>query len=155
MENSTTLLDWIKVLGPIIFSWPLVILFVAIYFRQPLLRILENFSESNINQAKIGPVELGEQKEELPESLHFLVDSFVTTHELDHLEKLNNSDTFEYERNDHFMAELKRLCSLGLIKSSRGLDNLPAHGNLKETLEITERGKQYIEMRNRLVKSES
>ncbi|HEY9881375.1 MAG TPA: hypothetical protein V6D29_23160 [Leptolyngbyaceae cyanobacterium] len=154
MEDSATLLDWIKVLGPILFSWPFVILFVALFFRKPLLKILENFSESDINQAKIGPVELGEQKEELPKDLHFLVDSFVTNHEFEHLQKLNSSDVFDYEKTDHFISELKRLCSLGLIQSQGHLEDLPSQGNLKEKIEITDRGKQYIEMRSRLVKVE-
>lgn len=155
MKSSATLLDWIQVLGPIIFSWPLAILFVSLVFKKPLIKILENFSESNINRAKIGPVEIGEEKEEKeepPEDLHFLINSFVTGHELNHLQKLNHADSFSYEKTDHFLAELKRLCSLGLVQSQEDLENLPPQGNLKEKLEITDRGKQYLEMRSRLVK---
>ncbi|MBD2257645.1 hypothetical protein [Pseudanabaena sp. FACHB-2040] len=153
MENSATLLDWISVVGPIIFSWPFVIFVAVLIFRQPLLKLLENFSETNINKAKIGPVEIQEDLTPQSENVEFIINSFVTDYEFDHLSKLNGPDPFFYKKNDHLLDELKRLCNLSLIESIEPIETLPADGDLKETVEITEKGKQYLHMRKELSKS--
>ncbi|MBD0334063.1 MAG: hypothetical protein ICV62_01110 [Cyanobacteria bacterium Co-bin13] len=154
MENSATLLDWISVVGPIIFSWPFVILLAILIFRQPLLKVLENFSETNINKAKIGPVEIQEDLTPQSKNVEFIINSFVTDYEFDHLRKLEGPDPFFYKKTDHFSNELKRLCTLGLIKSVQPIENLPADGDLRETVEITEQGKQYLHMRQEIAKDE-
>jgi hypothetical protein len=153
MENSATLLDWISVVGPILFSWPFVILLAILFFRRPLLKFLDNFSETNINKAKIGPVEIQEDLTPQSETVEFIINSFLTDHEFDHLCKLNSPDPFFYKKNEPLLNALKRLCSIGLIKSSEPIESLPEDGDLKETVEITEQGKQYLHMRKELAES--
>ena len=60
------MLEWLKVLGPIILSWPVVGLVIALIFRKPLLGLLERFSNSSGGKAEIGPlkIELGKLAEE-------------------------------------------------------------------------------------------
>jgi len=60
------MLEWFKVLGPIILSWPVVGLVIALIFRKPLLGLLERFSSSSGSKAEIGPlkIELGKLAEE-------------------------------------------------------------------------------------------
>ncbi|MDR6609069.1 hypothetical protein [Pseudomonas synxantha] len=60
------MLEWLKILGPIILSWPVVGLVIVLVFRKPLLGLLERFSNSSGSKAEIGPlkIELGKLAEE-------------------------------------------------------------------------------------------
>lgn len=60
------MLEWLKVLGPILLSWPVVGLVIALVFRKPILDLLERFSNSSGSKAEIGPlkIELGKLAEE-------------------------------------------------------------------------------------------
>jgi hypothetical protein len=63
------MLEWFKVLGPIILSWPVVGLVTALVFRKPLLDIFEHFSKGG--EAEIGPlkIKLGKLAEEGKEAV--------------------------------------------------------------------------------------
>jgi len=58
---SDKILEWIKVLGPIILSWPMVALLVVILFKAPLLKLFDRFTESTGSKAEFGliKIELG------------------------------------------------------------------------------------------------
>ena len=60
------MLEWLKVLGPIILSWPVVGLVIVLIFRKPLLGLFERFSNASGSKAEIGPlkIELGKLAEE-------------------------------------------------------------------------------------------
>jgi hypothetical protein len=60
-KMSNAILEWVKVLGPIVLSWPMVALLVVILFKAPLLKLLDRFTESTGSKAEIGPlkIELG------------------------------------------------------------------------------------------------
>ena len=60
------MLEWFKVLGPIILSWPVVGLMITLIFRKPLLGLFERFSNSSGSKAEIGllKIELGKLAEE-------------------------------------------------------------------------------------------
>ncbi|NID09531.1 hypothetical protein [Fibrivirga algicola] len=164
--DSKSLLEWVKVLGAILLSWPIVGLISLLFFRNPLLKILEQFSESRIIKAKFGPVEIEreihilsskveEQKSEQErqkseiETLKFLITNFVTEAELTHLEKLSKNDPFLFDKASYFELELRRLRSFGLINNfpGKGIREMPQKGNLKDYFAITERGKEYLELR--------
>ncbi len=59
------MLEWIKVLGPILISWPLVALLAVVIFRKPLLVLFERFATAAGSRAGIGPlkIELGKLAE--------------------------------------------------------------------------------------------
>lgn len=154
MEASATILDWISVVGPLVFSWPFVILMAALYFRQPLLKLLENVAATNINKAKIGPVELQEDQVQT-QQLQFLITCLVTDPELAHLNQLNGADPVLYEKTTFLIAELQRLWSLALIQVEGALEDLPAKGDLKDFVHITERGKQYLDIRQEVTQPET
>jgi len=63
---ETVMIEWLKVLGPIVLSWPVVLLVIALIFRKSLLGLLERFSNSSGSKAEIGPlkIELGKLAEE-------------------------------------------------------------------------------------------
>jgi hypothetical protein len=60
------MLEWFKVVGPVVISWPLVALVVMLVFRRPLLALLNRFIEAPGSKAELGPVkiELGKLAEE-------------------------------------------------------------------------------------------
>lgn len=55
------LLEWIKVVGPLIISWPIIGLLAILLFRRPLAELIKRFMESPGSKGEIGPVkfELG------------------------------------------------------------------------------------------------
>jgi hypothetical protein len=55
---GATTLEWIKVLGALLISWPVVTLIIALIFRRPLLRLFERFTSSDEGKAEIGPVKI-------------------------------------------------------------------------------------------------
>lgn len=60
------MLEWTKVLGPILISWPVFGLVIVVLFRKPLLMLIERFSSATGSKAEIGPlkIELGKLAEE-------------------------------------------------------------------------------------------
>lgn len=55
---NQTILEWVRVLGPLLLSWPVVGLAIVFIFRDPLLRIFERFYTSNASKAEIGPIKI-------------------------------------------------------------------------------------------------
>lgn len=51
-------LEWVKTIGNIVLSWPIVVLVLALVFKTPLMKLLERLSTSEVSRAKLGPVEL-------------------------------------------------------------------------------------------------
>lgn len=54
-------LEWLKVLLPVLVSWPSVGLIVAVLFHEPLSGLIDRFSQSTQGKAELGPfkIELG------------------------------------------------------------------------------------------------
>ena len=50
------ILDWVKTVGPILISWPVLGLIAIIMFRAPLLAIANRFTGDDIQRFKIGGV---------------------------------------------------------------------------------------------------
>jgi len=55
---QSEILSWIKIIGTILISWPVVILLALMFFRNPLQRMLKQFGSSNISKAEFGPFKL-------------------------------------------------------------------------------------------------
>jgi len=164
--DTQIILEWIKTLGSILISWPVVGITTLILFRRPLIKIFDQFANSEIRKAKFGPVEIEreitlltekvtEQKNEQErqkleiDTLRFLISNFVTSDELTHLEKLSKDEPFMYIKNPSFEIELRRLRSLGLIRNfeNKGIRSMVQQGNLKDYFTITESGKEYLKLR--------
>jgi hypothetical protein len=87
------------------------------------------------------------QKADLQNILRFLVENFVTDHELTHLRKLETGAPFPFQKSDAFEGELRRLLSLGLLarKPGHGIRSLFKDGDdVRNHLEITDRGRAYL-----------
>lgn len=57
-KMNSGILEWIKVLGPVILSWPMVALLVVILFKTPILKLMDRFTESTGSKAEIGPIKI-------------------------------------------------------------------------------------------------
>lgn len=94
------------------------------------------------------------------ETLKFLLANFVTDHEVSHLRKLADGEPFGHRKGatSWFLErELRRLRELGFIaeQPGKGIDTLfhaaenSADGTrVDEHFRLTERGRQYLSMRN-------
>jgi len=56
------ILEWVKALGPILISWPVVGLIAILVFRKPLLKLVERFTNEDIQRVKFGSIELERMK---------------------------------------------------------------------------------------------
>jgi hypothetical protein len=93
------------------------------------------------------------QRQDLDLVLKFLLENFISAYELVHLEKLGRGTPFPFAWCDSFEAELRRLLAFGLIqrKPGRGIRSLfKASDDVRNHLEITDRGREYLEHRRTL-----
>lgn len=91
-----------------------------------------------------------QQRHEI-ETLRFLITHFITDFELQHLTQLATGDAFRYDKNDRFVTELRRLRELGFIRMKPpeiALRDLPSTGDLRTFIEITDRGREYLALRD-------
>ena len=167
------MLEWIKVIGPIICSWPVIGLLALVMFRKQLPRIIEQFTSSQSWGVKVGPVEferkltnlavkVDEQKTEQErqqseiETITFLIVHFVSDDELSHLRKLASDEPFIFRKNDaefFFERELRHLQELGFIANypEKGIGPLfHEQGDVKKHFHITKAGNKYLELRESL-----
>ena len=66
--GSTEILEWVKAIGVLICSWPMVAVFTLFVLRNPLLELFKQFSGSNVIKAKVGPVEIERELGKLAET---------------------------------------------------------------------------------------
>ncbi len=78
------------------------------------------------------------------DEIRFVLAALVTAPELSHLKNLSKGSTSNYTRNDSLQAELRRLRSIGLIKSKRYIADMPDKFDLAEWVELTDRGADYL-----------
>jgi hypothetical protein len=85
-----------------------------------------------------------------------LLENFVSEYELIHLKKLGSGEPFPFQKSDAFDKELRRLLSLGLIarRPNKGIRSLFSAGDdVRKHLEITERGRWYLDHLAELAKA--
>lgn len=97
------------------------------------------------------------QRIDLDGILNFLVENFVSEDELVQLEKLASKEPFPFHRSPSFEAELRRLLGLGFLKRKpgKGIRSLFRAGDdVRNHLEITPRGEQYLKYRGSMLQPE-
>jgi hypothetical protein len=55
---GSSVLEWLKIIGPLVLSWPVAAVIIVLIFRKPLLRLLERLTSSDEGKAEIGPVKI-------------------------------------------------------------------------------------------------
>lgn len=117
------------------------------------------FSEARVSsQVRAVQDEQARQRADIDGILKFLLQSFATEYELTHLRKLESGEPFPFNRSAEFAAELRRLASLGLVarRPGRGVASLfQAGDDVRNHLEITERGRSYLEYSRQLENNRS
>ncbi len=56
--SSQEILEWVNAIGPLICSWPIVVLLTLGIFRKPLVNLIKQLTESDVKKAKVGPIEI-------------------------------------------------------------------------------------------------
>ena len=55
---TDSLLEWVKVVGPLIFSWPVAIILLSVMFRELIRKLANRFIESSDAKAEFGPLKV-------------------------------------------------------------------------------------------------
>ena len=55
---SNEVFERVKVIGSLIFSWPVILLFALVIFRKPLHKLIDQMTGVDVKRAKVGPVEI-------------------------------------------------------------------------------------------------
>ena len=167
------ILEWIKTLGPILVSWPILGLFVLLVFRKPLLALADRFTGEDIQRVKFWGVELErvkvavdqvEKRQAIQESeikaIQIALKGVLTKHEIGLLEGLNMPKEFMIRYEPDLYRYLHRLDGLNFIQPNSGYglitiedrhkddEKLPPDKrpkfDLKEVVYITDDGKKYL-----------
>jgi hypothetical protein len=87
------------------------------------------------------------------DALAFVVAHLLPQFQLEHLEKLQAGQKFDYGMHPGFERELRHLWELGFIRKRRDfkIAEMPPIGNLHEFFEISEQGKTYLQLRQQSV----
>src|SRR5438874_1306016 len=62
---QSEMLEWVKVIGPLIISWPIVGLLAVVIFHKPILKVIEQLTSAGIRRAKLGPLEIERELTEI------------------------------------------------------------------------------------------
>jgi hypothetical protein len=65
--SSQEILQWVNSIGPLLCSWPTVVLLALIVFRKPLSKLIQELINENVKRAKVGPVEIERELGKLAE----------------------------------------------------------------------------------------
>lgn len=140
------------------------IIFVAILFlNSSLVQRIARFAISGKGvefQVQEVQKEQARQKGDI-RSLKFLLSYFVTDQELEHIQRLAGKRPPAYSNpddwhHDVFSNELRRLRALGLIRMQSGkfIGGMPKKGDLSEHCRITDRGQEYLKLREEVEEQE-
>lgn len=132
---------------------------IIVAFLPWLSPIIKSIEIAGLGKLELKVEEVKEKQALLQEEvdgLRFVVSGFVTEWKLSHLTKLASDAPFDYQRgsdkDDRFINEIIRLRNFGLITKRIGyaLYDIPFSGDLKQYVELTERGRTYLKIRQKL-----
>ena len=127
------ILEWVKTLGPILVSWPILGLIAILIFRRPLLALAEKFTGEDLQRVKFWGVELErvkvvvdqvEKRQEIQESeikaIQIALEGVLTKHEIGLLEGLKMPAKFMIRYEPDLYRYLHRLDGLNFIQPNSG-----------------------------------
>lgn len=62
---SNEVLEWVKAIGTLVCSWPVMALLAFIIFRKPLSNLVKQLTGADVKRAKVGPVEIERELDKL------------------------------------------------------------------------------------------
>jgi hypothetical protein len=119
---------------------------VVLLLRPQLLDIVQLFEVGNVRfQLRDLRKQQQTQMQEL-DDIRFLLRLLVTDNERKHLKNLDAGTTSSYRNSVGLPAELRRLRGVDLIRSKRGVWEIPNEGtfDLSDFVELTDRGRDYL-----------
>jgi hypothetical protein len=127
------ILEWVKTLGPILVSWPILGLIAILVFRKPLLALAERFTGEDVQRLKVGSIEFErvkvavdqvEKRQAIQESeikaIQIALQGVLTKHEIGLLEGLNTPAKFMIRYEPDLYRYLHRLDGLNFIQPKPG-----------------------------------
>ena len=175
------ILEWVKTLGPILISWPIVGLIAILVFRKPLLALADRFTGEDVQRVKFGGVELErvkvkvdqvEERQALQASeikaIQIGLKGILTKHEIGPLTGLNGPEEVPIRWEPDLYWYLHRLDGLGFIQPNKeyGLYDIKKEHqheedkryeerppfDLKKYVYITDEGKKYLNTLNDILR---
>jgi hypothetical protein len=167
------ILEWVKVLGPILISWPVVGLITILVFRKPLLALADRFTGEDVQRVKFGSLELERVKVKVDQvedrqalqaaeikAIELALKGILTKYEKGHLEGLKRPE-YKIQYEPDLYRYLHRLDGLNFIQPNLGYglmtiedrhrpdEKIPVEQrpffDLKEFVSITEDGERYLD----------
>jgi hypothetical protein len=145
------ILEWVKTLGPLLISWPVVGLIAILIFRKPLLALAGQFTNEGIQRIKFGSFELERvkvavdhveqrqvrQAEEI-RAIQIALKGILSKHEITLLDGLNRPTEFLLRYEPDLYRYLHRLDGLNFIQPNQGygLMTLEEHHKADEKLPV-------------------
>jgi len=162
------LLEWIKTLGPLIISWPVVGLIAILMFRKPLRSLADSFTSQDVHRVKFGGFELERVKAEVIQAKSQIDQLYALSMSDDMFYQLKTLSTGSYgaywldpDLKVGLAPELNFLKMLGYIKFDRdvsvqGVEDLPKgdhpEGRLSQYISVTSQGHQFIILREQALR---
>jgi hypothetical protein len=159
------ILEWVKTLGPILISWPVVGLIAILVFRKPLLALADRLTGEDVQRIKFGSVELEMVKvavDQAESEIDRLYALSMSEDQFDQLKRLSlasyGSFWLDPELKVGLAPELNYLKMIGYIKFDRDpnvvdVRDLPKGGhpddNLSNYISVTPLGHEFIAFREK------
>jgi hypothetical protein len=165
------ILEWVKILGPILISWPVVGLIAILIFRKPLLALAHRFTGEDVQRVKFGSIELERVKGQVDlvkqrqavqesdiEAIRVALRGILTKHEFGPLKGLNEIGKVPITKGPNLVNYLHRLDGLNFIQPNPGhglneIEEKPDGSmlpDLKDYFHITDEGRAYLDITTRL-----
>lgn len=164
---NTANIEWVKTLGGLLLSWPVVGFVALIIFRKPLLAIIEKFTGDDLQRVKVGNIELERKLKEVEKDIDKTKEQIAQLYALsmseeafDHLKTINDGSFKAFyldpELKVGLALELNYLKVLGYILFDKvsgvgGVEDLPKGNhdddNLSKYISVTKAGKDFIKLR--------
>ena len=148
------ILEWVKTLGPILISWPVVGLIAIVVFRKPLLKLPDQFKD--IQRVKVGSVEFERRVEAAIDRLYALS---MSESAFEQLKKLSTGNYGGFWLDPNLTvglaAEINYFKILGYISFTKIADtrDLPKgyhpNENLSDYIAVTSLGHEFIALREK------
>jgi len=128
---------------------------IILAFVPWLAPIIKSIEVTGLGKLELKVEEVEEKQSLLKvevDGLRFLLAGFVSDWEYSHLKKLATGVPFDYKKgvnkDDRFINEIVRLRDFGLVKKliDYSLYDIPLSGDLKQYVELTERGRTYLKI---------
>jgi hypothetical protein len=158
------ILEWVKILGPILISWPVVGLIAILVFRKPLLALVDRFMRDDVQRVKFWGVEIERVKVAVDQAKSEIDRLYALSMSEDAFGQLKRLSTGLYkpfwldpELKVGLAPELNYLKMIGYIKFDRDpkvvdVRDLPTgdhDDNLCRYISVTPLGHEFIDFREK------